>query len=549
MPSAADTDSPDLPESGGPAVAETEPGSALSDWLSIAVFVAIAAAAIAVIRHTNRDQWFFLDEWDFLADRDLRSLDDLFRPHNDHWQTIPIVLYRSLFRYVGLHHYWPYQTLTLAAHVVVATCVWIIARRIGAKPWIATASTVTFLFFGTARDNLAWGFQVAFTGALAMGLIYLLLVDHDEPDARRDLLGMACGLSALMFSGVGVVMVGIGATVVGLRRGWKSAMAHAIPLMGLFITWFILYGRHRQGEPAPRPTLGLLLRGVVWSLVDTAEALTQHWAAATLIAVFGILGLVLGMGAQSRFPFTRHGAVITAMILGMMAQVVLTNFGRAGGFPIGHGLTAGRYLYLFLALGLPAVAWSLSNVSARWPPLTVPMMVLLLVGLPGNIHQLTLSGMDRFVLGSKDNVLVMAAVSNQTDTPRELEPDLNLMPFVTVGWLRDGYRAGRIPSPPIIAPSSRANVLINFSFQQTFKDTNMTCAPTGETPIRLKPGDVLQIDARHVMLTNVDPPNGSVGYASQLLGQADGPVRLAAVVPVRVVVGPEPSEAGISVCR
>ena len=38
--------------------------------------------ALPYILYQGRDQWFSIDEWDFLAARQLTSLSDLMRPHN-----------------------------------------------------------------------------------------------------------------------------------------------------------------------------------------------------------------------------------------------------------------------------------------------------------------------------------------------------------------------------------------------------------------------------------------------------------------------------------
>ena len=53
-------------------------------------------------------QWFIADEWAFLADRDGGDLGDLLRPQNEHWSTIPILVYRGLWHVVGLRSYVPY---------------------------------------------------------------------------------------------------------------------------------------------------------------------------------------------------------------------------------------------------------------------------------------------------------------------------------------------------------------------------------------------------------------------------------------------------------
>ena len=53
--------------------------------------LAIAAVTYAV---AGRAQWFFQDEWVFLAERDATSASGLLDPHSEHWVTAPLLAYR-----------------------------------------------------------------------------------------------------------------------------------------------------------------------------------------------------------------------------------------------------------------------------------------------------------------------------------------------------------------------------------------------------------------------------------------------------------------------
>ena len=55
------------------------------------VVVALIVVAFPYVLYQGRQQWFVLDDWDFLSDRQLTSVSDLMRSHNGHWSTIPIV--------------------------------------------------------------------------------------------------------------------------------------------------------------------------------------------------------------------------------------------------------------------------------------------------------------------------------------------------------------------------------------------------------------------------------------------------------------------------
>ena len=103
--------------------------------------VPIAAVGIAWMYWlaVSSGQWFFADEWDFIATRSRPPLSDLgavadmlLTPHNEHWSTLPILVYRAVFGVVGLRAYWPYLIVLYAFHLtVVALLVRSEERRVG----------------------------------------------------------------------------------------------------------------------------------------------------------------------------------------------------------------------------------------------------------------------------------------------------------------------------------------------------------------------------------------------------------------------------------
>ena len=101
-------------------------------------FVAVLVLAFPLLLILGSEQWFFLDEWDFLAGRAAFDLGDLFRPHNEHWSTVPILVYRLLWSAFGLTTYVPYQAVVVALHLTAAALLWFVMRRSGVHPWIAT---------------------------------------------------------------------------------------------------------------------------------------------------------------------------------------------------------------------------------------------------------------------------------------------------------------------------------------------------------------------------------------------------------------------------
>jgi hypothetical protein len=69
---------------------------------ALLAFALVAAVAFVLSLVVGRRQSFFLDDWDFLAHRDGGDIRDLLRPHNEHWSTLPILVYRGLWRLFGV---------------------------------------------------------------------------------------------------------------------------------------------------------------------------------------------------------------------------------------------------------------------------------------------------------------------------------------------------------------------------------------------------------------------------------------------------------------
>src|SRR5271169_1851171 len=71
----------------------------------VIVFGAVEVVALVVWLIIGRSDWFYIDEWDFLAARKAGDLGDLFRSHNGHWTTLPILAFRLLYALFGLRTY------------------------------------------------------------------------------------------------------------------------------------------------------------------------------------------------------------------------------------------------------------------------------------------------------------------------------------------------------------------------------------------------------------------------------------------------------------
>ncbi|MGH7723575.1 MAG: hypothetical protein ACRENL_12240, partial [Candidatus Dormibacteria bacterium] len=181
---------------------------------------------LGVLVYYGRHQWFFADEWEFIT----RNLPGphrlgLFVPHNEHWSTIPILIYRALFAVFGLHSYLPYILVLIVLHLAAAHLLWRLAVRAGASAWIATSIAALFLLLGVGWEQMVSAFQMGFSLSLVCGLGWLLVADLDIPAPSRLVAGWALGVAGSMSTGIGIPMIGAVAVAAVARRGPRDAVA------------------------------------------------------------------------------------------------------------------------------------------------------------------------------------------------------------------------------------------------------------------------------------------------------------------------------------
>ncbi len=402
-------------------------------------------------------QWFFLDDWDFVSARHATNLGDLLRPHNENLSTIPILVYRAVFSLVRLHSYWPYQVGVVAAHLAVVALLWVVMRRSGVNQWMATLVAGLLILFGSGYQDIIWAFQIGFTGSLAFGLGQLLLADHDGPIDRRDAMALGLGLCALLCSGVGVTMVVVVGVACLARRGWRAAALQCVPLGVGYLIWNAL--AHPDGPVNPFHRSQAYVAGQVarwdlsavrWSLVDLA-----HWSA---LAVVLAIGLVVGL-ALAWIPLGRQIRRRQSLVIGcLVGVVVFASISGIGRWFFGTNFSrSSRYVYLTVALLLPALAVAADALVRRWR-WSAPLVALsLLAGVPANIN-----AFDRadeapgYASWAPARYAALAQSPLVSTVPGSLQPDPAGSPSLTAGWLSQAGRHGWMPSVAVPAADAAA---------------------------------------------------------------------------------------------
>ena len=520
------------------------------------VFVAVELVALPLLLVWGRHGWFTQDDWDFLSARTAWNLSDLFRAHFQHWTTLPLLAYRLMWVVVGLRSYTPYQALVVVLHLVAAALLLVVMRRAGVGPWLATIAAVLFVFFGSGAENIVVAFQITFVGALVFGLVQLILADHDGPLAGRDWLGLLAGFAGLLCSGVAITMVAVVGMAVLLRRGWRgwrAALFHTGPLAAAYLVWlqFAPKGQNAGNYRSQSPSQVVRF---VWIGIEAAFArLGQVPGVGIALGVVLVGGLfVLMRGRGWRTPLGPLAAPL-ALLAGGLVFLIVTGVLRSGQGALLFLITGtgperardSRYVYIVAALLLPALAMGADAlIRLRWQ-FAIPIVALLLVGLPGNIHQL-MSPTSFFLNSEVTRSSILAVpklpLADQVAGSHRLIPvDRLAAEGLTLGWLVDS--AGRIPNPPHIDPTLLATEELRFFLLPKVVTTPVKCvaAPKASTRV-LEKQDTLTIEGGSAYVRYVPP-----GRARSLVETLKPGSYVALAGPMRLRI--LPATSGVMICQ
>jgi hypothetical protein len=198
-------------------------------------------------------------------------------------------------------------------------------------------------------------------------------------------------------------------------------------------------------------------------------------------------------------------------------------------------------------MALPAVALGADALIRRWRRLAIPVAVVLLLGVPGNVHQL-MNPKVYFANGlfTKPEILAVPKLpmADQLHGSRVLLPIQRLEPEgLTFGWLVDN--AGKIPSPRLLYPIQTSTFVRSLFLVPSSVASPPKCVPVPRSSIRtLAQGQKLTFergDASVAYLPLVGPRS-----APQVNTVKPSTVE-ALVGPLRVIIKPE--TPGVLICE
>jgi hypothetical protein len=301
-----------------------------------------------------------------------------------------------------------------------------------------------------------------------------------------------------------VIVVGA-ATLI--RRGWRVAALHVVPLAAIFGLWTVVakdWAKYRLGEGPLQPSLArefaTTATGATFGAIGHLPLMA--WVLAAILVVGGIL-------AWTQTPPNARRARLAmpaALLIGMLAFIAITAVGRSswGGL---EWARKGRYLEIQAAMLLPAIALGADALARRWRALGPVVVVVLVVSIPGNI-----SAADEWLAEAhqfKDSLRLVEAMAYNPlarRAPRAME--LGHPWGINVGWLVDGADSGRIPRSAHASPGDVSVANLVLSLRQIPSPTRGPC-PLLRAPVKihLSKGQSIGVRKGAVSVTELNPPN------------------------------------------
>lgn len=358
----------------------------------MALSVGVFAWLLALTSYRN----FFYDEWDFITQYRPSQSTSVLLPHNEHWSTIPILIWKLLFLLFGIRSHIPYEAVALAGHVACVLLLFaLIRRRSGDLP--AFSAALILLVLGTGATNIVWAFQVAWTLTIAFGLLALLLIGSNVPFRWRVASVSAALLCALMSQGgIGLgFLIAVAVELIFDRRRRPLLLALVVPVAAYGV-WFLFYGAGLPGTPgAPCPTceptgLGSDLRHTSINLayVLSVMAFVATVLGASAAGVLGLMGaawlpvlivtaVLLAWHWYRRSHIESWEAGLLAALIGQFTLIALTR--------VRFGLGAAsdpHYIYIGVVYLLPLIAHAVKDLPWHrwWRPALAAVFALALVG-------------------------------------------------------------------------------------------------------------------------------------------------------------------------
>jgi hypothetical protein len=493
----------------------------------VVLVVALTAISCGAVLYLGRRFDFYYDEWSWLLNSPKWTLSDYFKPHNEHWSTLPRLIYKLILAIGGAHSYLPFLATLLALHgLVVVLLFYVIRRRSGDV--LALAGAMMLVLLGRGWEDLLWAFQIGFVGSVAFGLLALLLVDRPAAGAVSAVFASVALLASIMSSGIGLffwLLVGVDLALSPSRRRLLGVLL----LPGVaYVIWQI--GPGRTGLSSHRFPFSMeavvQLVGYVPSGVGSAMAGLFSFGDAERLLAFGAVTALLAVqfwrcGVRGSWIAPAVAVVAEYAVIGL----VRAQYGNLQA-------TAPRYIYvgaIFLVLLLTAIARDLPRTGVVMGLLAV--MVISVVGHDVVVLRAAAHARNAIFSVQDSELESVYAVQNSPGLDRSAVIDPVLMPGVTVKAYLDNRALlgsplpqrpfGNLPPGPASAVNAALRNVLPFRISGISADRRLDgefCTPTvggvAESTVAAKQG--------HALVVRSDYP-GTVSIAEWVEGPIGGP--------------------------
>jgi hypothetical protein len=416
---------------------------------------AMATLGFVVLLWLGLGMTFFWDEWEFIETRSLGDPGTWLAPHNEHWSTLPILVYRALVETAGLHSYVPYLVVVALLHVAVVIAVYRLVRGATDSGPLAVGAGLVVTLFGSGFENLFWGFQIGFVGATALCLWAMVALRTDGPMSRRRIAVAVLLLTAALAT-AGVAIAFTAAIVVELlldpRR--RRVVPWLLIPIAVWAGWYLAIGRSAAafGDNAIGLSSFLEVPGVVIGGFGSA--------AGAISGVGPALGLVVAIAlvVAAGWRLVRSGRLAPefigpiAGVAVLYAVVGVTRGLTDAGIAVNPRLTyeSGTLLLVGVAALLGRIR--LPKAGTRRLAILTATGALIAISVAFNVR-LLLDGRTLF-LERADLTRALVTVALEPDRPPTVDPNRTLVVVPSPASLEDIVARYGSPLTDALAPDA-----------------------------------------------------------------------------------------------
>jgi hypothetical protein len=394
----------------------------------------LAVNAVVLLMHST-GIWFWADDWDLLFMRGAVPAEEhgLLEPHNNHWLTAHILIYRTLFDFFGIASYTPFAATAIAFHLTTALLARLVVRRAGASPWVSTATALMIAFFGLGANAQIPSASLNHVGALVCGFIALFIAARTKAFDASALTRCSIALIvSLMFGLTSLSLVVLVATFVALQHGLRWAAGIVAVPAAVFVAWWFAYGRH-NGVNSISPEFDLFAnlpnvpafvwKGLIGTLGDGSGLTGSGPLLAGLIMVSLLAPAPRGSEPPAKLVKLAWASVVAALFQLLAVSIARFSFGA-------DQIGASHYAYINIVLlspgialvGMRLLAWS---PVPRWALGALVAVVFVAYALNGVTWVRKWQQDFQFVTGGSDDVAygIKAALEKDEEPLNEDNPD------------------------------------------------------------------------------------------------------------------------------